>query len=224
MPKSRDILLGLAVAAIILVAPVAYGATIDTFAFVEPNVYENGVANGQLYEFAGSFTGTVESGGWIELTDLSAFQVRLDDSNGNPIPPFSMGLPSLTLFSFDINGGVSSLDFAGTPSLSVANFCIGAATSLDAACTGNFNYTYPVGTIGVLLFPGPADFSSSFADLTLVSSVTTPPPATAPEPRFGLLVGIAVLAGWWKAFGKADSQKKSRTSLETGARFVFRPV
>ena len=196
MPNTFKTLPLLAIAGLLVVSSGAYGATIDTFNFIEPNVYENGApAGGQTFEFAGSFTGAVEASGFIEQADLSAFTVQLADSNGNPIPQYSMGLSSLTLFSFDANGGASSLDFAGTPEIALSNFCVGAATALDAACTFNFGYTYPVGTVGVLLLQGPADLSSSFPQITLVSSVTTPPSSAAPEPPFTLALGILLLAG-----------------------------
>ncbi|HZU27540.1 MAG TPA: hypothetical protein VFA04_18570 [Bryobacteraceae bacterium] len=183
-------------AAAILLSPAARAGTIDTWNFTEPNYYpaQNNGGNTTPYEAVGSFTGQVEADGLIELADLSAFTVQLEQ-NGAPVPPFTMGLSQLTLFSFNTNGGASSLDYAGTPNPNISNFCVGAATSLDANCTLNFSMTYPVGTVGVLLFGGPADISSSFPQLTLASSVTTPPPATVPEPRLTWLGGLLLAAG-----------------------------
>lgn len=177
-----------------LAMPSAYGSTIDTFSFTESNwdyySFPTGVGGptpgGTLI---GSFTGVVEADGFIEQGDLSAFSAHLF-----PFAP-TIGRGSLTLFSYDTNGGASTLDFAGELS-QFTNICVGAATALDANCTDNFNVAYPAGTVGVASVGGLANFvSSSFPVIMLVSSVTTnPPPATVPEPWFTPLIGAA-LAG-----------------------------
>jgi len=51
-------------------ATAASAAVIDTFSFSNLSGW-----NGPINGFSGSFTGSVEANGRIELTDLSAFQI-----------------------------------------------------------------------------------------------------------------------------------------------------
>lgn len=176
----------------ILTSPPARGATIDTFDFTETNwsayTVGGGVQSPVLGDtLTGSFTGTVEAGGLIEQVDLTAFSVSFS-KNGNPVS--GIVLPDLTLFSYNLNGGSSSLDIAGTLG-APNNICVGAATALDANCTLDFQVAYPAGTVGVVELATLPDFvSSSFPTITLVSSVTT---VTTPEPHYALLVGILLI-------------------------------
>lgn len=192
------------VAALIAVISAAARAdTIDTFTFTEGNWsgyrLVAGVDSPQLGDtLTGSFTGVVEPSGFIEQKDLTAFNV--DFSDGSLFA--NLGLGDLTLFEYDINGGVSSLDFAGSLG-AIQNICVGAATSLDANCTLDFEVAYPAGTVGVVEVASLPDFvSPAFPVITLQSSFTPlmpipapAPVATAPEPAsaFLLLTGAALV-------------------------------
>lgn len=158
--------------------------TIDTFTFTEGNWSSYTVGGGvgspqSSATLTGSFTGLVEPDGFIEQKDLSAFNVEFTN-NGTPFA--DLGLGDLTLFSYDVNGGASSLDFAGLSGAS-HNICIGAATALDANCTLDFNVAYPAGTVGVVEAALLPDFvSPDFPSITLQSSITPVMPVTAPAP------------------------------------------
>jgi hypothetical protein len=178
----------------------AHGNTIDTFDFTESNWSQFALPSGTLIPVSsdtltGSFTGVVETNGFIELGDLTQFNAQFDSAG---VVDGFLPLTGLSLFSYDTApaGGPSSLDFAGIPGGGM-NACVGAATSLDPACAF-LNATYPPGTVGTtLLFGGAFDLvSSSAPQITLVSSVTT---SVAPEPssifiECIVLVVIAILA------------------------------
>lgn len=130
----------------------------------------------------GSFSGTVEAGGLIELADLSdlsfVFTVPSTDPQA-PILQFSgHGLPSF--FSFNTTGGSSSLDFTAIFDVQI---CVGAVTALVCGLDG-FN-----GSVfdGLNLFR-----TEDLPVVTLVSSVT----ASIPESSTWalMLVGFAGLA------------------------------
>ena len=59
----------------------------------------------------GSFTGTVEADGLIQLADLTSFTVIYSDSAA-PDAFVAHTVHALQLFSYDTNGGPSSFDFA----------------------------------------------------------------------------------------------------------------
>lgn len=206
-----------------VISAAARADTIDTFTFTEGNWsgyrLVAGVGSPQLGDtLTGSFTGVVEPSGFIEQKDLTAFNVDFSD-NGGVVA--NLGLGDLTLFEYDINGGVSSLDFAGTLG-AVHNVCVGAATSLDANCTLDFEVAYPAGTVGVVEIASLPDFvSPAFPAITLESSLTplmpipAPAPlATAPEPAsaFLLLIGAAlVFIGRFRR-GQTPRQRQSQAA------------
>ncbi len=179
-------------------------ATIDTFDFtqvgwVQVGGLQGGTVSGSVPDLggilSGSFTGTVEPSGLIELGDLTSFSdTYFDSANPGGIslnsgdPPFK-----LSLFSYNTTGGASSLDIAG----SVGQFfaaCVGAAVPLDAACSPNLQFFYPPGTNGVIveLSSFPVYFTSVQPVITLVSSITTP---AVPEPSTTSML-MTFLAGW----------------------------
>jgi hypothetical protein len=168
------------------------GSTIDTFSFTESGWSEYTVGTGMLTPdplgtLVGSFTGIVEPDGFIEQGDLLQFSVEYTSGG---VAFGSMPLNQLTLFSYDTNpaAGLSSLDFAGTAD-DPTNVCVGAATSLDAACTFDLTQPYAPGTVGAVELNGLPHFVSSQApQITLASSVTTPEPASL------FLVGVVLIA------------------------------
>jgi hypothetical protein len=175
----------LALAAGILTSPEARGATIDTLDFSESNWSFYPTLSPVSGTLTGSFTGTVEADDLIEQGDLTSFSVSFTVGSLFEIIP----LAELTLFSYNLNGGPSSLDIAGMPQ--PVNICVGAATALDPNCTVDFEVAYPAGTVGVVELGDVPDFvSSSFPTITLVSSVTT---LTTPEPPYALLMAIVLI-------------------------------
>jgi hypothetical protein len=166
-------------------ATAASAAVIDTFSFSNPSGW-----NGPINGFSGSFTGSVEANGRIELSDLSAFQIIGVPSGGN-------SLSNLAFFSYDTGGGASSLGFIDVlplPPLADASFtvCSGAPSVLTLVpCNpGGLN---PVSTSAVILIHGFFVYSTTpdLTGVTLVSSVNT----NVPEPSTWamMLVGFAGL-------------------------------
>jgi hypothetical protein len=167
---------------------IAKGSAIDTFSFTESGYTGGGT-------LTGSFTGTVEANGYIELGDLSAF-------NATFTVPTSVGeatglfyLTDLQLFSVlpASDGPNSSLDFyAQTPGLA-QNVCVGAAAAFGL-CGAGGNFAGIGNTIGV----GDAS-TPNFPILQLVSSVPSNPPAIAPEPVTYSFCGLTLIAaGLWR--------------------------
>ncbi|MGH9445224.1 MAG: PEP-CTERM sorting domain-containing protein [Terriglobia bacterium] len=192
--------------------PSAQAATIDTFDFTQTGWANVGgivsVNGSDTYVvgspdpggmLTGSFTGTAEPDGYIELNDLTAFSATYTDD----ADPTGMAVPSLnsndlTLFSFNTAGGNSSLDFADNGGVTIRPAaCTGAAASLDVDCT-DLVALNPAGTNGVF-FLRPQGlrvaflFTASLPSVSLAGSVTTPPPTAAPEPSSFLLTGISLL-------------------------------
>ncbi len=183
--------LALPIIAILAAIQPSWAATVDTFDFTQTawNTFTPGA--GTLPDsqglLSGSFTGAVEPDGFIEQGDLTAFSAVYAPGGGPGFVP--LRLDQLTLFSFDTAGGVSSLDFAGSPNI---QFCSGAAATLDANCTADFGSTYPVGTDAVAYYTQ-LFVSASFPTLTLISSITTNPSSSVPEPASLALLGAGLL-------------------------------
>ncbi len=154
-------------------------ATIDTFDFSQPGYTDDTGAPGIL---SGSFTGTVEASGFIENADLSSFTAQLTFSDG-----FTVMFPALRslapggapFFSYNVNGGASSLDFIATDEANTIA-CEGAAATL--ACGA------PAGAFGIAPGFGQTDTQAS---ISLVSSVT--PVSSAPEPGTEALAGAGLI-------------------------------
>jgi hypothetical protein len=136
----------------------ARAAVIDTFSFSNLNGWSTFGTN-----FSGSFTGTVEASGFIELSDLIAFQLSGTIENVG----FAGRLSNLTLFSYDTKGGASSLGFIETAfGLTV---CGGAPSVLSLTCDPGGNN--PGSATAVVIFPGRlASFTPDLTTVTLVSS------------------------------------------------------
>lgn len=173
--------------------------TVATFDFTQ-----GGWTNGTPGQFTGvaltgAFTGQIEPSGLIEAADLTNFSAQLTVPNGQPgifntIGPLATG--GQPFFSYNVNGGASSLDFVAVgPS---GFLCEGAvATLAPEAC---FLAGTPPNAFGLS-----QDFGISFdqATVTLVSSVTTNPSGSAvgadtpttpvPEPASLATLGIGCL-------------------------------
>ena len=198
MNKYHRVAAGLAMAAAMISAPAAHASIINTYNFTQSGWFDVvnpiptvGNAEPNII-LSGSFTGTVEPSGVIALADLTAFTETINAGTAT----FTQVLSQLSLFSFNTNGGASSLTIARNPVFEV-NLCAGAAVFLSANCTRNFTLNYPAGIFGVYEGLGnPFFVSENLPVITLQSSVTTQPTGTAPEPAsFFLAGGVLVMFG-----------------------------
>jgi PEP-CTERM motif len=171
-------------------ATAAPAAVIDTFSFSNSSGWDR---NGN--SFSGSFTGSVEASGLIELSDLSAFQIT--GIFGFDIPFSGNSLSDLAFFNYDTGGGASSLGFIYTiPPIGILGapltVCSGAPSVLSLACS--FGGNNPATTRAVILFSVGLAFTP---DLTNVTLVPVPEPSTLAM----LLIGFAGLgyAGYRRA-------------------------
>jgi hypothetical protein len=205
----------LAMAAVCGLGAASYGlsraraATVDTFDFTQVGWDYASNFGGPITAGApdpgglltGSFTGTVEASGLIELSDLTAFSAVYTDT-ANPGGFEFQDLSTTTLFSYDTVGSASSLDIAGF--FNFAEICVGGTVPFDANCTSNFLFAYTPGTNGAVFAPTlviPVVVTSDRPTITLVSSVTTAPSSTVPEPPSSILLltalaGMLGLTGW----------------------------
>ncbi len=194
--------------------------TIDTFDFTQGG-WENGTT-GQLTGviLTGTFAGTLEPSGLIEAADLTHFSAQLTVPNASTavfdtIDPLSTG--GQPFFSYNINGGNSSLDFVASGPGGL--MCEGAVVELDpAACFASS------------AFPNAFGYSQDFgvsleqATVTLVSSVTSNPSSPSggantptnpvPEPASVALLGIGCLV-----LGMLPKR-----SCRTAARSIRQPI
>jgi hypothetical protein len=136
----------------------ARAAVIDTFSFSNLSGWDTFDT-----EFSGSFTGTVEASGLIELSDLSAFHVS-GLFRGVTFLPNS--LSNLTFFSYDTGAGASSLGF-----IAITNFavCTGAPSVLSLTCNPGGNH--PASTLAAIVVNGFVASTPDLTTVTLVSSV-----------------------------------------------------
>jgi PEP-CTERM motif len=165
MPTIRKLISYLPVVLLVnLFSSVGNATTIDTFSFTQ-----GGYTNGGII-LSGTFTGTVNSNGFIELADLSNFSDTFEYVSGLLTVTDLGYLTGLSLFSFNAQSPIDSgsLDFAGQVGLG-ANLCVGGAAAFGS-CGGT-------GSRG-------AYANSFFTDeapvVTLVSSITSgvPEPST----------------------------------------------
>ena len=174
-------------------ATAASAAVIDTFSFSAPSGW-----NAQVIGFSGSFTGSVEASGRIELSDLSAFQIDGRGLFG------ANSLSNLAFFTYVFSnntGGASLLGFIDTlsalpPDTGISiTVCSGAPSVLSLACNNPARGSNPVSTSAVVLIgtgsAGGVFTTPDLTGVTLVSSVNT----NVPEPSTWamMLVGFAGL-------------------------------
>jgi hypothetical protein len=165
--------------------------TIYTFDFTQ-NGYTPGSGGGIL----GSFSGTADPSGYISLSNLITFS--LEDAV----------VPRPAFFSFNIDGGSSSLDVA-TVATSTQDLCIGAAAAFGGVIAG-INCG-PGGNNGYL---GPISAGVTFTTqqlptVTLASMTTT----QTPEPG---TVSLLAMAAVLMIFGALRLRRPSRTRKNAG--------
>ncbi len=175
----------------------AGAGTVETFTFTQ--TYPVDV-------MTGTFTGSLEPDGSIQLADLTAFSAILVNSS---IDTYS--LQDLQLFSFlpGANGPNSSLDFFASITSGVpGSFCVGAAAAFGL-CGQNGNIA---GDVHFRYAPNPFLFETT----TQFASVNLDPPAIAPEPSTLWLWGwgIALMAaGWLRRYFPARPASFSRRAV-----------
>ena len=184
----------------------ARAATVDTFNFSQAGWAYANLVDGTEYLgiprptalLTGSFTGTVEPSGLIELGDLTAFS-DLFTGGGGDIEA-AQDLATTTLFSYNTEGGASSLDIAGPSAPEAASAtCVGAAAPFDGNCNYSFQISFAPGIDGAVFMDGGTLIAVTTDQpiVTLVSSVTTPPTEPVPEPPSSVLflTGLVVMLG-----------------------------
>jgi hypothetical protein len=162
MPTIRKLISYLPVVLLVnLFSSVGNATTVDTFSFTQ-----GGYTNGGMI-LSGTFTGTVNSNGFIELADLSNFSDTFEYVGGSMDYGY---LTSLSFFSFKAQSPIDagSLDFKNQVFLS-SDVCVGAIAAFGV-CGG----TGSLGAVHGLYFTNEAPV------ITLVSSITSgvPEPST----------------------------------------------
>jgi hypothetical protein len=136
MITKAKVLLNVAAALLIAVTFVgksAHAATVETFHFTQGGYQNHGV-------LSGTFTGTVESNGFLSKADLSAIDIQFS-ADASPTLLFSLSTLFIepgALFSFDTAGppfDAGTLDIFGGASL-IGNICVGAAAAFGL-CGGS---------------------------------------------------------------------------------------
>ena len=194
----------------------AHGATVDTFTFTQGGwaaatlnqVFTPAAADPGAV-LTGSFTGTVEPSGLIELSDLTAFSDVFSDTlhpNGVQV----QNLEITSLFSFNTAGGNSSLTIAGYY-LDTGQSCVGSAVAFDSNCTGYSDFAYAAGINGSLFsgpfFPRLVTFEQPI--VTLVSSVTTSPTTVAAPELPSSVLFLSGLVGMLVFVRQAGSRRQA---------------
>jgi len=165
--------------AVIAAATMAHAETINTYSFTQPGytVFIDAQAAG-TGTLSGTFTGTVNSTGLWQESDLSGFSATFSYPTFVGSVSYNVaGLGDLSLFSFNTG---SAGDLSVLANNATHTTCVGAPAVLSPTCESvNPN---PANTLGVVLLEGFLLGRTADAPLvTLVSSVTSAP--AVPEPR-----------------------------------------
>lgn len=143
----------------------AVATTVDTFSFTQAG-YSGALWSGSPGVLSGTFTGTVEANGFIELADLSSIYVQF---TAGALTLYGYGPP--TFFSF-LPGSASTLDLA--TGIGVAGqACVGAVAA--------FGF-HGCGAGGVNGEVSGLDTTQDLATVTLTSQQIILPPSPAPQP------------------------------------------
>ena len=176
--------------------------TITSFAF---SLFGGWSGSQSFFPFlAGTFSGSIEPSGYLNLGDLKTFGITFVDGNPSIIDPIpidvSAGFGSLSHFSYNPSLGRASLDFVLTRNNPEASYtiCIGLSAAFSPTCNPG---TFPGPFNADVLIDGTYYASSTgLADIVNTGSVTTgggTGTTAVPEPSpwrvliFGL--GIIVL-------------------------------
>ena len=146
----------------------------------------------------GSFTAVVEPNGLIEQADLKSFTAKFSPYL------FSWTLSDLSLFSFNTNGGASSLDFVVGVRPEEVGTCVGAAALFAADCTIGFEEFPPSGTLASIVVGNHflTETSSTQPTIALESSLVVTPLPPALSLFATALLGVC-LFGWRKRKAQA---------------------
>jgi PEP-CTERM motif len=195
MPKRVIVLTSSIFLASACFVPAVHAKTVDTVSFST-----TGWTREPFTQFYGQFSGTVEPDGLIELNDLTAFQAIAVVGALNV--DFS-GVGALSLFSFDITGGASSLAIIAANPSDLTTACVGAPSTLSPIC--NIGGNNPVSTLAVIDFNNlPFDLTPDPPTVAVVSSVTIVP---EPSTWTMMLVAFASLAqAKWRRRRKAPER------------------
>ncbi|HZU26855.1 MAG TPA: PEP-CTERM sorting domain-containing protein [Bryobacteraceae bacterium] len=182
---------------------IAAHATTATYDFTQTGWDDGGV-------LTGSFTGTPEAGGVIQLGDLSAFNAVFTISSTTPANNFIFNTP--TAFTFDPNSA-DMLEFAAGSTSSQFALCSGSVDT-NAICYG-LPIGGPVATSSIGFFEDLPAFGASNT-LTQVN-VTPVVTATAPVPE-PATIALFVCAGLfflWKAWRRGLLPSKLHPAVPT---------
>ena len=189
LSKSR--LSGMAVAALLTCLTGAAEAAPVSYTFTQTNW-----TTGSL---SGSFSGSPESNGVINLKDLTSFSATFSDPTHTPPSSFPDQLSNLLAFSFDTTNPIQSLEFAAGLAPNSIIVCSGAA-EVSSAC--GYNPPAPSPSTGAALATAQGYFVDLplFGPFTTISPAVVSPAATAtPEPGTASLLscvaGGLILAG-----------------------------
>jgi|SRR5579884_813142 len=187
----------LAIIALAAFATIAADATTVTYNFTQTGWDDGGVLNG-------TFTGTPEAGGVIQLADLTNFNATFT-INTSPTPNnFLFNTP--TAFTFDPNAP-DQLEFAAGSGSSGIQLCAGPVDT-NVVC-----YGIPINS------PQRVNSSGFFEDLPNFAGSNTQalpqvsPASTAPEPASAVLFIVSALFIWWKLV-RRRGRARQRAGME----------
>jgi hypothetical protein len=149
--------------------------TITSFAF---SLFGGWSGSQSFFPFlAGTFSGSIEPSGYLNLADLKTFGITFVDGNPSIIYPtaidVSAGFGSLSHFSYNPSLGPASFDFALTRNNPEASYtiCIGLSAAFSPTCNpGTFAGAF---NADVLIDRTYYASSTGLADIVNTGSVTT---------------------------------------------------